>query len=192
MENTTDKELTATINQKLNQGISKSEIFQELKTEHNEENLRRILATRPAPELKEKYRGLHRIVCGVWIIFIGLEGLGLVEIIINREFVYILTFLISILFTVQIWKFNGHYFLPGAIWLSIGIFNLMKEFYGTYEWDPDYELLKIIFLSISFIFLSGVIILLIIRKNVFSYYKWFKPEVNFKNEIVFEKYYSRN
>lgn len=192
MEKTSDKELTHTINQKLNLGMSKSEIFQELKPEHEEENLRKILATRPAPELREKYRGLHMALCGIWIVFIGLEALGLVEIIINMDLIYILTFLISILFTVQIWKFNGHYFLPGAIWLSIGIFNILKEFLGTYELDPDYELLKIVSLSISLILLTGVVLLLIIRKKVFSYYKWFKPEVNFKNEIVFENYYSRN
>lgn len=99
-----------------------------------------------------------------------------------------ISFVATVYITVQIWKFNGNLYLPAIVWLAFSVINALKEFYSISTYDINYDFFQIsTFVYITIVIVAAAL-MLIVRKNVFGYYKWFKPELNYKNEIMFENY----
>lgn len=189
----TEKELRSEISKKINSGISKSAIYNEFKGEIKDESLRKILASRPSHELKLKFKKTHQILSIIWFLFILLELIGILDLIVDFDLKFFISLIISIYITVNIWNFDGRFFLPGIIWFVFAILNSFSELNSLYKYqyqylyDSDYGVILIFTLVYSLILIVGIYLMYNIRKNVFSYYNWFQPISNPENEILFEK-----
>ncbi|WP_222931428.1 hypothetical protein, partial [Xanthovirga aplysinae] len=53
--------------------------------------------------------------------------------------------------------------------------------------EPDYKIISNISYGYITILLITIFLMDIVRKNVFSYYKWFKPSTNENGIINFQK-----
>jgi hypothetical protein len=111
----TEKEVKSEITEKLNQGTSKSILYNEFNGEIKNESLRKILASRPSYGLKLKYKRTHLILSIIWGFFILLELIGILDLIVIFDLKFLISLIISIYITINIWKFNGRFFLPGII-----------------------------------------------------------------------------
>lgn len=182
----TEKQLKTEITRRIRQGSAKSDLYKEFKEAIDDNVLRKILASRPSFELGKKFKPIHMIVCVIWVLFLALELLGSLDLISNFEIKYIISLAVSIFLTIQICNFNGHFLLPGIIWLIWSIISSFLDLYYYYEFDPDFVLIGNITIGYVIILVLAIYLMQYIRKNVFSYYKWFKPDVNHKDELLFE------
>tara|TARA_R110001592_G_scaffold101439_1_gene287096 strand:- start:89 stop:643 length:555 start_codon:yes stop_codon:yes gene_type:complete len=183
----TEQEIKSEITEKLNQGTAKSILYNQFKDKINDESLRKILASRPSYELKLKFKKAHLILSIIWGLFILLELSGILDLIVSFDIKFFISLILSIYITINIWKFDGRFFLPGIIWFVFTILNLYRELDNMYEYDSDYGFVLIITLVYSLILVVGIYLMYNIRKNVFSYYNWFQPILNQDDEIQFEK-----
>lgn len=183
----TEQEIKSAIIEEINQGTSKSILYNQFKDEIKDETLRKILASRPSYQLKLKFKKMHLILSIIWGLFILLELIGILGLIISFDIKILITLFVSIYITINIWKFDGRFFLPGIIWFVISIFNSFGELNSVYVDDSDYGTILIIAFVYSLILVVGIYLMYNIRKNVFSYYNWFQPIINQDDEILFEK-----
>lgn len=183
----TEKEIKSEITEKLNEGISKSILYNEFKGEINDESLRKILASRPSYEQKLKFKKSHLILSIIWGFFILLELIGLLDLIVSFDLKFFISLILSIYIAINIWKFDGRFFLPGIIWFVFTIINSFRELNSIYQFDSDYSIILIFAVAYSLILVIGIYLMYNIRKNVFDYYNWFQPILNNDNEIQFEK-----
>lgn len=184
----TEKEIKSEINEKLNQGTSKSILYDQFKNEINDELLRKFLAYRPSYELKLKFKKMHLILSIIWGIFILLEIIGLLDVFVSFDIKTVFSLCISIYIAFHIWNFDGRYLLPGIIWFVFTIFNLFRELNSVFEYDAaNYGAILVITCIYSLILVVGIYLMYYIRKNVFSYFEWFQPLLNQDGEIQFEK-----
>ncbi|WAC03505.1 hypothetical protein N7U66_08490 [Lacinutrix neustonica] len=183
----TEQEIKSEITEKLNQGTSKSSLYNQFKDKIKDESLRKILASRPSYELKLKFKKAHLILSIIWGFFILLELIGILNLIVSFNIKVFISLILSIYITINIWKFDGRFFLPGIIWFVFTIFNSYRELDNMYEYDSDYSIVLIITVIYSLILVVGIYLLYNIRKNVFNYYNWFQPILNQDDEIQFEK-----
>jgi hypothetical protein len=170
--------------QKVNSNISKREIFEEYSVKSdNHTLLRRFLASRPHPKLKERYGLLNKFLTAIWIIVFIFELLGLVD---SFNVKVILTSIVTLLFVIQIKRFNGDVYLPGIIWFSLAIINSLKELSNFTSEEKDEPLL----MAFSFFYISiciiGIIVMFVIKRKVFSHYSWFQPRKDSNNNFLFE------
>jgi hypothetical protein len=183
-------EIRKEIKEILNKGKSKSETYNQFKQRENisDEELRKVLASIPDTDTENIYKVLHKVISVFWVMFTIIELGSVIEGLISVDLKLLISFAITVYITVQIWKFNGNLYLPAIVWLGLSVINALKEFYSIDPNDLDYELLQM--LTYVYITITVVIgaLMVIVRKNVFGYYKWFKPEMNYRNEIMFENY----
>ena len=182
----TEKDIKSEITTKLNQGISKSNLYNEFKGKLNDESLRKIIASRPSYEQKLKFKTSHLILSIIWGFFILLELIGIVDLIVSFDFKFFISLIISIYITINIWQFDGRFFLPGIIWFILTIFNSFGELYNINRYDPDYSIILILAFAYCLILAIGIYLMYTIKKNIFSYYNWLQPILNRDNEIQFE------
>ena len=182
-----DKKIKSKINKRLNQGDSKSYIYDQFKDELKDESLRKYLASRPPYDLRLKFKKMHLILSIIWGFFLLFELVGILDLIVSFDIKYFISLIISIYITINIWKFDGRFFLPGIIWFVFTIFNTFRELNSVYKYDYDYNIMLIIALVYSLILIVGIYLLYRIKKNVFSYFKWFQPILNRDNEVQFER-----
>jgi len=173
---------------RLKNGLDKRTIYHEFQDKMDDAHLRRILASRPSNNTATKFRILHKILSWIWVLFVLSELLGIVNLVINFDVKIFISLVISTYIMIQVWKFNGDVFLPGMIWLVWAVFNSIKELRYLTPPEPDYDFLMTF--SIGYIFFISIAILLmyIVRKHVFDYYNWFKPDTDNHDDIVFESY----
>lgn len=183
----TEKEIKSEINKKLNQGTSKSVLYEQFKDEIKEESLRKFLAARPSFELRLKFKKSHWMLSIIWGIFILLELLGIFDLVVSFDIKILFSLFVSIYIAFHIWNFDGRYFLPGIIWFVFTIFNVFGEINTGYEYDSDYGAILIITVLYSLMLGAGIFLMYFIKKNVFSYFEWFQPDLNQDNEIQFER-----
>ncbi len=183
----TEQKIKSEISEKLNQGTSKSVLYNQFKDEIKDESLRKILASRPSYELKLKFKKTHLMLSIIWGFFILVELLGLLDFIVAFDLKFLFSLSISIYITINIWKFDARFLLPGIIWFVFTIFNSFRELYSIYQYDSDYDVILMISFAYSLILVVGIYLMYTIRKNVFSYYKWFQPVLNRVDEMQFEE-----
>ena len=94
---------------------------------------------------------------------------------------------ISAYLLVQVWKFNGDVYLSAIFWLIWGILNSVKEIIVLPKNDPDYDNLLIISFCYILLLVVTIIVMAVIRENVFGYYNWFKPAHDHNNRVVFQQ-----
>jgi hypothetical protein len=182
----TEKEIESKITEKLNQGISKSILYNQFKGEIKDASLRKILASRPSYESKLKFKKMHLILSIIWLLFILLELIGILDLIASFDIKFFISLILSMYITINIWKFDGRFFLPGIIWFVLTIFNSFSELNAMYQYDADFNLILTFLFVYSLILVVGIYLMYNIRKNVFSYYNWFQPIINQDEEIQFE------
>lgn len=182
----TEKALKSKIIDEINQGTSKSKLFEHYKDHFEQESLRKILASRPSYELKQKFKTKHLVVSIIWGLFIVLELIGLLDLMLSFDLKYLFSLIISIYITINIWKFDGRFFLPGIIWFIFSIFNSFRELNSIDQYDADYGIIWIVTLIYSLILMVGIYLMYHIKKNVFSYFNWFQPILNPDDDIQFE------
>ncbi len=183
----TEKEIKSEITEKLKQGTSKSFLYDQFKDKIKDEALRRILASSPTYEQRLKFKIMHLILSIIWGLFILLELIGILDFIISFDIKLVFSMIISIYITINIWKFDGRFFIPGIVWFAITILYSFFEINSIYQDDPYYNLILIITSGYSLILVVGIYLMHHIKKNVFSYLKWFQPTLNRDDEIQFEK-----
>lgn len=184
----TEKEIKSEINEKLNQGTSKSVLYEQFKDEINVESLRKFLAARPSFEQRLKFKKAHVFLSIIWGIFILLELLGIFDLVVSFDIKILFSLCVSIYIAFHIWNFDGRYFLPGIVWFVFTIINSFRELSSFNEYDAiDYGTIIIITCIYSLILVVGIFLMYYIKKNVFSYFKWFQPLLNQDHEIQFEK-----
>lgn len=181
-----NKEIKSEINEKLNQGSSKSDLYDQFRDKVDHESLKKYLASRPSYELKLKFKRMHLILSIIWGLFILLEMIGILDLIASFDLTYFVSLIVSIYLTINIWRFDGKFFLSGIIWFVLTIFNSFSELDSIYQYDPDFNLILVISVLYSLILLVGILLMYHIRRQVFSYYKWFQPELDRNDEIQFE------
>jgi hypothetical protein len=182
-----EKTLKSEIHRGLKNGKSKSELYEEYSHTMDDNLLRRILASRPSHEVKNKFRLLHKTICWIWISIFALELLGSFEPLLNFDIKVLISLAISAYLLIQLWKFNGEIYLPAIFWLILGIFNGVKEQIHLPKDDLDYAAMMIFSWSYILLLLTTISLMLIVRKNVFGYYNLFKPAYDQNNKIVFQK-----
>ncbi len=183
----TEKEIKTEVTKKLNQGASKSVVYNEYKGEINDESLRKILASRPSKELKLTFKKTHLVLSIIWGFFILLELIGVLDLIANFDLAFFFSLVISIYITINIWNFDGRFFLPGIVWFGFTIINSLRELSSIIQYEPDNDLILLFALTYSLILVLGIYLMYTIRKNVFNYYNWFQPIINSDKEILFEE-----
>lgn len=181
-----EKNLKTKVLKELKNKKSKTEIYNELRVDEDDNLLRRILASRPSASLAKKYRFLHKLILGLWILFLLVELSALTDLIAYFDIKIIFSVAITIYLFIQIWKFNGDVFLPSIFWLTWGVFNNIKELVSLPKSDPDYEIVVAISWTYTSIIVLTIILTYIVYKNVFGYYYWFKPSTNGWNQHVFQ------
>ncbi|ALJ00919.1 hypothetical protein DC20_20405 [Rufibacter tibetensis] len=87
--------------------MSKSEVYSELFTEAEDENLRRVLASSPPPDIRRRDRILHKLVCWAWVLIFLMEVLGAFDISNGFDSKNILSLAGSFFLLYQLWRFNG-------------------------------------------------------------------------------------
>ncbi|MBO3098355.1 hypothetical protein [Gelidibacter pelagius] len=182
----TEKEIKTEVVLKLNQGVSKLDIYDQLKGLGDDDTLRKIIASRPTIDQKNAFKTVQLLISIIWGLFAGLELLGTVELIANFDLKYLISIIVTIYITINIWKFDGRFLLPGIIWFFLTIINSFRDTYNGYEFDPDFEFLRNITIIYTAILLIGIYLMYYLKKNVFDYYQWFQPELNDMNERKFE------
>ncbi|WP_029036681.1 hypothetical protein [Salinimicrobium xinjiangense] len=182
-----DKHIKSEIHEKLNQGISKADLYDQFKNIIDDQSLKKILASRPSYELRLKFKRTHLILSIIWIFFILIELLGAFDLIVSFDLRFFISLIVSFYIAINIWKFDGRFFLPGIIWFAMTIFGSFRELTSVYQYDPDYDIFLVITAIYSSILLGGIILMYYIRKIVFSHFKWFQPEMDENDEIQFEK-----
>ena len=182
----TEKELKSEITKKIQQGTSKSDLYDQFKDNSEDEALRKILASKPSFELRMKFKRTHLFLSIIWGSFILLELFSVLDLIVNFDLKLFISIIVSIYLAVNIWRFDGRFFLPGIIWFTFTIFNVFKEIFNLYEYDPDFDIIFIISASYGIILVLGIYLMYDIRKNVFGYFKWFQPELDKNNKSAFE------
>jgi hypothetical protein len=182
-----EKTIKSEIHSGLKNGKSKRELYEEYSQTIDDTLLRKILASTPSHDVKNKFRLLHKTICWIWVLIFTLELLGSLE----QLFIFDIKSLISLaLFAyllVQLWKFNGDIYLPAICWLIWGIFNSVKEQINLPNGDLDYDALIIISWLYILLMLTTISLMYIVRKNVFGYYEWFKLAHDQNNKIVFQE-----
>jgi hypothetical protein len=182
-----EKEIKAIITDKLNQGTEKEILYNEFKGEVNDELLRKILASRPSYQLKLGFKRKHFILSIIWVFFILIELIIILDLMVSFDFKLFVSLIVSIYITINIWKFDGRFFFPGILWFAFTILNTLRELNSIYQYDSDYKIILIFALVYSIILVVGIYLMYNIRKNIFSYYTWFKlisdpnSEIQFKN-----------
>ncbi len=182
-----NKDIKSEITEKLNQGTSKPDLYDQFKDRVDSKSLKRFLASRPSYELKLKFKKMHLFLSIIWGLFILLELIGTLDLIVSFDIKFFISLILSIYITINIWKFDGRFFLPGIIWFVFTIFNLFRELRSFYQYDPDSNILLFISVVYCLILVVGIYLMYYLRKNVFSYFKWFQPELDKEDEIQFEK-----
>jgi hypothetical protein len=181
-----EKEIKFEIFKNLNEGASKSELYNQFKKETKDENLRNILASRPSYELRKKFKTAHILLSIIWGFFILLELLGIIDLIVDFDIKFLFSLIISIYITINIWKFDGRFLIPGIIWFGLTIFNAFYGIDSAYVPDSDYGTILIFTSVYTIILCIGIYLMYYIKKNVFSYYNWIQPILNKDEEIKFE------
>jgi hypothetical protein len=180
-----NKEIKSEIINRLSQGDLKSELYEQYQGGVNEESLRTILASRPSYLLWQKFKRKHLVLSLIWGFFIFFELLGIFELLIKFDIKTIISILLSIYITINIWKFDGRFFLVGIIWFSFTIITSFIEINTLYYYSVDYKLL-IAFTSLYSIVLSaGIYLMYHLRIHVFSYMEWFRP---FSSNVELRKF----
>jgi len=182
----TDKEIKTKVISKIKLGISKLDIYNELKDSDNDETLRKIISSRPSNDHLKEFKKTHLFISIIWGVFITLELMSATELIFNFDLKYFVSIMCSIYITINIWKFDGRFLLPGIIWFLFTIFNLFREVFKGYEFDPDFDLILSFTIIYSVILLVGTYIMYHLKKNVFDYYNWFQPVMNGESKRKFE------
>ena len=182
----TEKDVRLEITKKISQGELKSSLYEQFKEEINDEALRKILASRPSYELWKKYKTVHLVLSIIWGFFILFEVFGILNLVISFEIKVLVSIILSLYVTVNIWKFDGRFFLPGIVWFLITIVRAFIELDTLYAYDSDYAVILVVVTVYSLILALGIYLMYEIRKNVFSYMKWFKPILNQEGDIQFE------
>ena len=178
----------AEILNKLREGLSKSEVYQKFSEEMYDDELRKTLARRPSTSLSPKFKILHKVVCWFWTVIVLIECLSLVDFILGEfDIIVLLSLVVSIYIVIQLWRFDGYFYLPGIVWLIWGIFNTLSDLRSFPMNDPDYRLFMFIGLGYMVFLLLTIGLMYIVRKNVFGYYHWFQPAKNENGDILFEE-----
>ncbi|WP_299126214.1 hypothetical protein [uncultured Winogradskyella sp.] len=183
----TEKEIRLEITKRISQGESKSSLYEYYKTEIKDETLRSILATRPSYEHWKKFKVAHLMLSLIWGVFILFELTGIFDLMMSFDIKLLASLLLSMYVTFNIWKFDGRFFLPGIVWFSFTIIRMFSEL-GAPDLveDADLKFGYIFALIYSVILSVGIYLMYYIRKNAFSYMKWFKPIINQDGDIQFE------
>ena len=183
----TEKEIRSEIIEKIKHGTSKSDLHDQYKDVINDKTLRGILASRPSYKLLQKYKKVHLYLSIIWGLFILLELSGIFDLMVDFDVKFFISLILSIYITLNIWNFNGRFFLPGIIWFGFSIMRLFTELDSFYQYDSDYAMVLIILIVYSIILGVGIYLMYYIRKNVFSYINWFQPILNQEGKIQFEE-----
>src|SRR5690606_24827484 len=162
----------------LKNGTSKTEIYELLRQRENipDEELRKLLASIPDTNTDKIDKILHKIICVFWALFALIEISNVIDGLISLDLKLLISFIVTVYITVQIWRFNGNLYLPAIVWLGLSIINVLREFYSIDPYNPDHELYQILIYVYITVVMIAIALMLIVRKNVFGYYKWFKPE----------------
>jgi hypothetical protein len=185
----TEKEITSLITKNLNDGALKSNLYDQFKDEIKDKTLRKILAFKPSYEHKQKFKKMHLVLSIIWGLFILLELFGIIDLVVSFDIKTAFSLFVSIYIAFKIWNFDGRFFLPGIIWFVFTIFNAFSQLSSIheYEFDSDYGVILIITCLYSLILCTAIYLMYHIRKNAFSYFKWFQPISNSEDEIQFKK-----
>jgi len=182
----TEKEIKKNIINAISQGALKFELYQKYETEIDDENLRAILAFRPSYENWKRFKKMHLILSLIWGFYLFFELFNIFELAVFFSLKIIVSLMLSAYITINIWKFDGRFFLPGIIWLSFTILRSFTITFNDYQYDPDFKIILLFAAIYSLVLAVGIFIMYYLRKNIFSYMKWFKPILNTEGKIKFE------
>ncbi|MDT0646567.1 hypothetical protein RM545_07690 [Zunongwangia sp. F260] len=145
-----EKEIKIELEKGVRNGVSKTDLYNHFKDQYDDDSLRLLLASKPSLANRKKYKILHLILSGIWGIFLAFELLSVLELIDEFDIRLFASIIITFYFTINIWNFDGKFFLPGIIWFIISIFNSFKEISVLPEYDPDLYILQNITFGYSF------------------------------------------
>ncbi|EPR73620.1 hypothetical protein ADIWIN_1257 [Winogradskyella psychrotolerans RS-3] len=181
----TEKDIKREIVNKISQGDSKTVIYNNYKDRMDDENLRRFLATRPSYILWKKFKKSHLLLSIIWAFYLLFELIVIFDLLIQFNIVTFISLLLSIYITINIWKFDGRFFLLGILWFVVTIFRSFNEL-GSVLINDDYKFVLVFILIYTSILTLGIYLMYAIRKHVFYYIKWFKPILNEEGEVQYE------
>jgi len=151
------------------------------------------LASIPDPDIKFGYRILHKIASILFIVLTIIVILGNLMSILEIENVTGkviiengISILLFVYFMVMILKFHGLFFFGGAVLLGLDIVFALPELITIFE-KKLFSIDDIVVLILLGLSLVEIILLIIIKNNVFSYisYKGYNRDKN--EEIIFQR-----
>ncbi|MBU2929994.1 hypothetical protein [Winogradskyella psychrotolerans] len=181
-----EKDIRKLITKEISEGAVKSVLYNQYKDKIDDENLRNILASRPSYELWKEFKNSHVVLSLIWGFYLLFELIGIFELMNAFNVIQLISLLLSIYITLNIWKFNGRFFLPGILWFSVTIIRSFSELNSVFNTDVDYKAAFIFVMIYGLILALGIYLMVYIRKRVFYYMKWFKPILNEEGDIQFE------
>lgn len=181
-----EKELKKEILMHLKTGKTKNEIYEKYCLKSDDQMLRKILASRPSPNIKNGNKIIHKIICSIWILIFIMELLGLIDLVNGLDIRVIFSLAVTTYILIQLLRFNGNAFLPSMVWLIYGIINSVKEINTLSMHDIDYDAIVIATCIYILVALITIGLTSIVRKNVFGHYQWFKPKLDNTNKIIFQ------
>tara|TARA_R110002033_G_scaffold3561_2_gene19686 strand:- start:18993 stop:19544 length:552 start_codon:yes stop_codon:yes gene_type:complete len=181
-----NKEIKSEIIKRLSQGDLKSELFDQYKDDVNEDVIRTILASRPSYLLWQKFKRKHLLLSLIWGFFIFFELFRILELVIEFNIEIVISIILSTYITINIWKFDGRFFLIGIIWFSLTIVGSFIEMNSLYYYNVDYKYIMIFVSMYSIVLSVGIYLMYHLRETVFSYMEWFRPFLGNEEKRKFE------
>lgn len=182
----TEKEIESQITEKINQGTEKSILYKQFKDVIKDEKLRRILASIPSYESRQRFKKMHISLSVIWGLFILLELGGILDLAVRFDILYFISLVVSIYIAVNICRFDGRFMIIGIIWFALTILNSFGELVLIYQYEFDSPT-PLILLALYYLILAyGIYLMYVIKNKVFSYIGWFQPILNREGYRRFE------
>lgn len=182
-----ESELRSELLKKMSLGQSKHELYEFYKGEYREEKLRATLASIPSTELRKRYRIKFMILSLIWGVFVILELLSILELLLGFNIVRVLSLVAAVYLTLNIWRFNGKFFLSGIIWFGITVIKTLILLVNSDQSESNYTFLFFFALTYSSMLVLGIYIMQDIKTNVFGYYDWFTLKSDEEENLIFQQ-----
>ena len=116
----------------------------------------------------EKFKKSHLLLSIIWGFYLLFELIAIFDLLVQFNIVTFISLLLSIYATINIWKFDGRFFLSGILWFVVTIFRSFNEL-GSVFINEDYTFVLIFLPIYTSVLTLGIYLMYTIRQHVFYY-----------------------
>ena len=116
----------------------------------------------------EKFKKSHLLLSIIWGFYLLFELIAIFDLLVQFTILTFISLLLSIYATINIWKFDGRFFLSGILWFVVTIFRSFNEL-GSVFINEDYTFVLIFLPIYTSVLTLGIYLMYTIRQHVFYY-----------------------